>query len=64
MPLFSLAVMAVDSMLRVVDRAQAGSQRLHGQSDLKGRSPSLGRLRRRLLRGIKRLSLDGEGKYP
>jgi len=33
----SLAVMAVDSMLRVVDRAQAGSQRLHGQSDLKGR---------------------------
>jgi hypothetical protein len=48
------------AMLRVVDRAQAGSQRLHGQADLTGRSPSLNRLRRRLLRGIKRISL-GEG---
>ena len=61
MPLFPLAVTAVAAMLRVADRAQAGSQRLHGQADLTGRSPSLGRLRRRLFKGNQTAQSRTEG---
>jgi len=35
-----LAVMAVDSMLRRANGAQAGSQRLHGQADFGAESES------------------------